>query len=258
MGLPYPVLLCQSSAMDVQLCYDALGYAISAAEELDVDSTRVSLWRSIREHLPPFRIGPDGRLLEWDREFPEAEPGHRHLSHLYGLYPSDLFTPETRPEQYQAAIRSLDFRLSHGGGYTGWSRAWVACLKARIGDAEGFYEHFTALIKDFATSTLLDLHPPRIFQIDGNLGAVAAGIEALVGFYDGKAHLLPALPKEWAEKGSLKGVRLPGGHLLSFAWENGELTELSVTIGFGETVSLAFNGDVCTLHGRVGETVKLI
>lgn len=257
-GLPYPVLLCQSSAMDVQLCYDALGYAISAAEELDVDSTRVSLWRSIREHLPPFRIGPDGRLLEWDREFPEAEPGHRHLSHLYGLYPSELFTPETRPEQYQAAIRSLDFRLSHGGGYTGWSRAWVACLKARIGDAEGFYEHFTALIKDFATSTLLDLHPPRVFQIDGNLGAVAAGIEALVGFYDGKAHLLPALPKEWAEKGSLKGVRLPGGHLLSFAWKNGELTELSVTVGFGETVSLAFNGDVCTLHGRVGETVKLI
>ncbi len=102
--------------MDVQLCYDALGYAISAAEELEVDKDRAERWKSIRDHLPPFAIGSDGRLLEWDRELPEGEPGHRHLSHLYGVYPSDLFTPNTRTEQYQAAIRSLRFRLSHGGG----------------------------------------------------------------------------------------------------------------------------------------------
>lgn len=253
----FPVLLGKSSAMDVQLCYDVLGYAIGAAEALEVDADRAALWKTLREHLPPFVIGSDGRLLEWDRELPEGEPGHRHLSHLYGLYPSDLFTPETRPEQYQAAIRSLRFRLSHGGGHTGWSRAWVACLEARLGNAEGFYEHFTALIKDFATVSLLDLHPPRIFQIDGNLGAVAAGIEAIVGFYDGKAHLLPALPAEWAN-GSLKGVRIPGGHTLSLRWEDGKLTELEAVVGFGGRMTLVCGGTEHVISGKPGDVIQVL
>ena len=255
-GLEFPVLLGQSSAMDVQLCYDALTYAIEAAEILGKDAPYRDLWRTIRDHLPSFSIGPDGRLLEWDRELPEGEPGHRHLSHLYGLYPSDLFTPETRPEQYQAAVRSLGFRLSHGGGHTGWSRAWVACLRARTGDSQGFYEHFTALIKEFATATLLDLHPPRIFQIDGNLGAVAAALEAVAGFYDGKAHLLPALPREWAE-GSVEGLRLPGGHRLSMAWKDGRLTSAEVVLGFSGHLTAVYAETEQTVTGAPGEKVQL-
>ncbi len=253
----FPVLLGKSSAMDVQLCYDALGYAIGAAEALGIDADRAALWKTLREHLPPFAIGSDGRLLEWDRELPEGEPGHRHLSHLYGLYPSDLFTPETRPQQYQAAIQSLRFRLSHGGGHTGWSRAWVACLEARLGNAQEFYEHFTALIKDFATVSLLDLHPPRIFQIDGNLGAVAAGIEAIVGFYDGKAHLLPALPEQWAN-GSLRGVRIPGGHTLSMRWEEGKLVELEAAVGFDNTMTLVYGGTEHVISGKPGDVVRIL
>jgi alpha-L-fucosidase 2 len=104
----------------------------------------------------------------------EAEPGHRHLSHLYGLFPSDIFNPIDRPAQYEAAIKSLQCRLSQGGGHTGWSRAWVACLYARIGQGDELWRHLYALLTDFATVSLLDLHPPRIFQIDGNLGAVEA------------------------------------------------------------------------------------
>ncbi len=253
----YPIYIGKSSAMDVQLCFDALGYTAEAAKVLGEDAEQIPVWEEIRQNLPPFAIGSDGRLLEWDRELPEAEPGHRHLSHLYGIYPSDLFTPNTRREQYEAGIRSLEYRLSHGGGHTGWSRAWVACLEARLGNPADFYEHFTALIKDFATVSLLDLHPPRIFQIDGNLGAVAAGIEALVSFYDGTAHLLSGLPAQW-ESGSLGGVRIPGGHSLSLAWENGQLTSLKVVIGFGKTAQLAWKGGRQTVSGQPGETVQVL
>lgn len=222
----FPVSIGISSAMDVQLCYDALDYAIKSAEILQADGEMVAKWKEIQEHLPEFAVGADGRLLEWDVERAEAEPGHRHLSHLYGLYPSDLFAENIRPKQYQAAVRSLEERLRHGGGHTGWSRAWVACLYARIGDKERFWEHFTALVKDFASETLLDFHPPRIFQIDGNLGAVAAAVEALFSYRGGELKLLSALPDAWKAGGRVQGARIPGGKILDFAWKDGEITEL--------------------------------
>ena len=252
----FPVLIDQSSAMDVQLCCDALGYAIRSAEILGVDAEKAARWRELRDHLPPFAIGSDGRLMEWQKEYTEREPGHRHLSHLYGLYPSDLFTPNTRPEQYKAGIRSLQYRLSHGGGHTGWSRAWVSCLAARLGNGEEFYQHYTALIRDFATVSLLDLHPPRIFQIDGNLGAVAAGIEAVVSCYDDTAHLLRGLPAEWGT-GHLNGVKIPGGHTLSISWENGRLARLSVVMGFAPEAKLEWEGTTFTVQGKPGETVSV-
>lgn len=253
----FPVPIGMSSAMDVQLCYDALTYAISSAEILGIDKEKAALWRKLRDNLPSFAIGSDGRLMEWNREFEESEPGHRHLSHLYGLYPSDLFTPDTRREQYEAAVRSLRCRLSHGGGHTGWSRAWVSCIMARLGDKEGFYEHYTALIKDFATVSLLSLHPPRIFQIDGNLGGSAAVLEALVSCYDDTAHLLNALPDQW-KNGHLKGVKIPGGHKLDMAWENGGLTRLSVTLGYEGQARLMWKGKVFTAEGTTGEAVRLL
>ena len=256
----FPVSIGISAAMDVQLAYDALSYAVKSSELLQEDQSSREHWSDMLRRLPPFKIGKDGRLLEWDCEREELEPGHRHLSHLYGLFPSDLFTPERNPAQYQAAIRSLKHRLSHGGGHTGWSRAWVACLFARICDGEGFYEHFPALIKDFSTSSLLDLHPPRIFQIDGNLGAVAGVLEALAGFYDQKAHLLKSLPAGW-QNGRLSGVKMPGGHLLDFSWENSCVTRLSVTIGFGETLTIEafapFTEDV-TVTGTPGEIIRVV
>lgn len=226
----FPVSLGVSSAMDVQIAYDSLTYAASAARILG-DEEKADRWLQMREKLPPFKIGSDGRLLEWEKEREEVEPGHRHLSHLYGLYPSDLFTQPQWAPQKEAAIRSLHSRLSQGGGHTGWSRAWVACLMARIGEKEGFYEHFSALIRSFATASLLDLHPPRIFQIEGNLGAVAAAVEAVASVQNGTVHLLQGLPKEW-NNGQISGLCLPGGHKLSLSWKNGELTTLTATMGF--------------------------
>ncbi len=234
----WPVSIGVSSSMDVQLAYDSLGYAIQSAKILSVDPEFVEKWAELRMKLPPFKIGFDGRLLEWDIERVEVEPGHRHLSHLYGLYPSNIFNPIDTQPQYDAAVKSLQYRLLHGGGHTGWSRAWVACLYARIGDANKTQEHLYGLIKDFATVTLLDLHPPRIFQIDGNLGAVAAVLESIAQYWGGKVHLLRALPDQWSA-GKISGIKVPGGHELEISWKNAEITELSVILGYCGSILLA-------------------
>ena len=254
---PLAVGICVSSAMDVQLAYDALGYAVKAAEVLKIDEEQAKIWRKLRDNLPEFGIGKDGRLLEWNEEKTEVEPGHRHFSHLYGVFPSDLFTNKTRKEQYEAAKKSLDFRLSHGGGHTGWSRAWTACLQARFNNSEGFYEHFIALIRDFATSTLLDLHPPRIFQIDGNLGAVAALIESVISFTDDKIYLLRSLPKEWS-KGNLQGIKVPGGHIVSIWWKDCKAVHLKIEIGFSGNVTICLGEENIKISGMPGEIKDVI
>ena len=251
-----PVGICISSAMDVQLAYDILGYAIQSAEILDIDEDKRAKWLNMRSKLPPFGIGEDGRLLEWDRELTESEPGHRHLSHLYGVFPSDLFTVEKRTAQFEAARKSLAYRLSKGGGHTGWSRAWVACLQSRFGNSEGFYEHLTALIRDFSTITLLDLHPPRIFQIDGNLGAVMAVIESIISCTDDKVYLLRSIPPAWSS-GELSGIKVPGGHAISVGWENDELISLKVMIGFARSVTCVFrDGTERVFEGDLGEVIQ--
>ena len=251
----FPVSICISAAMDVQLAYDALGYAIQAARILQTDEKQADLWEDMRNRLPEFKIGADGRLLEWNEEKTENEPGHRHLSHLYGAYPSDLFTNQKRPEQYRAAQKSLEFRLSKGGGHTGWSRAWVACLQSRFGNPEEFYRHYIALIRDFATVTLLDLHPPRIFQIEGNLGGVAAVIESMISFTDNKIHLLRSLPGEWGE-GSLQGIKVPGGHIVSLWWKDGKATALKIKIGFGEKATVEYGGEEKEFSGIPGDVAE--
>ena len=182
--------ICASSAIDVQLAYDALGYAIKAARILGVDETEADHWEVLRGKLPSFAIGSDGRLLEWNEEFEEEQPGHKHLSHLYGLFPSDIFTPGARKKEYDAAVKSFDYRMKNESGYTGWSRAWISNIYARLGNREGFYTQLTGLIRDFATESLLDIHPdpvkpgigPDIFQIDGNFGMVSAVMEALCSY----------------------------------------------------------------------------
>lgn len=252
----FEVSIGKSSAMDVQLAYDLLGYAIKSAEILKIDSNDIKKWKEIRDNLPEFKIGSDGRLLEWDCERKESDPGHRHLSHLYGVYPSDIFNEVTNTNQYEAAKKSFAFRMKHGGGYTGWSRAWCACLCARFADGEKLYENISEMIKEFATSSLLDLHPPGIFQIDGNLGAVAAVTEAVAQFVGDKLYLLKALPKQW-NNGSVENLRIPGGHRISFIWQNGKVKSASVTIGVAEKLKICVNGSNIILIGKVGEIKDL-
>ena len=135
--------------------------------------------------------------------------------------------PQRTPDLFQAAIRSLELRLENFGGHTGWSRAWTACCFARMGKGNESLDHVEHLISDFASSSLLDLHPPNIFQIDGNIAGAAAVIEMLFQSYYSELHFLPALPDAWSS-GSITGLRGRGGYQVSIRWENGCLLEADV------------------------------
>ena len=147
--------------------------------------------------------------------------------------------------------------MEKGGGPTGWSRAWCACLFARLGREPEFYEHYTMLIREFAAETLLDLHPPHIFQIDGNLGGVAAVVEAIVSYYDNKIHLLPALPKQWRD-GHMYGIKVPGGHSIDLNWKGGKLSGLRVTMGYEEKAVFCYGDQVLTATGKQGSVITLL
>ncbi len=234
-----PISIGLNSAMDIELANDTLTAAIECAEELGVDEERIPVWREMLDKLVKLSIDSTGRLNEWDCERKESEPGHRHVSHLYGLYPSEQFEPGSA--LWRAAEKSLDVRMSHGGGHTGWSRSWVACLMARLGRSEDAWEHLIHLIGDFATSSLLDLHPPRIFQIDGNMGGAACITEMLMQSRKGELRLLPALPKAWPN-GSVRNFRAQDGLTVSFDWKNGQITSLTITADHPTTVCIIANG----------------
>jgi len=226
--LDEPVSLCISSAMDIELCRITLSRAAEAAAILDRDLEERLTWEDLCRRLQPLKTGSHGQLLEWNEEFEEDEPGHRHFSPLIGLYPGGLINEKDTPELFAASKRLLELRLSHGGGYTGWSRSWAACLFARLGDAGNAWLHLCELIKEFATDSLLDLHPPRIFQIDGNFGGAAAVVEMLLRSESSGITLLPALPEAWRSGGSVRGLKAKSGFTLSFSWRDGRITSLEI------------------------------
>ena len=233
-----PVSVCADCAMDIALYREVLQYADEAARVLGVDGNR---WEKLLAKTVTFKIGSDGRLLEWDDEYVESEPKHRHVSHLVGYYPGWLV--EKRSDLEKACERALDTRLSAGGGQTGWSRAWVACLYARMGRATDFFECVRNQITEQCSPSLLDFHPPsgkhrdRIFQIDGNFGGTAAICEALVSARYNEVTLLSACPDAW-RKGSVLHFRLPYQTEISFDFEDGCVTHICLSSDIPHTVEL--------------------
>ena len=219
--------LCYNSTMDLEILRDLFTEFLQAAEILeDADKAFLQKTKELLSKIPPIRIGQFGQVMEWPEDYEELEPGHRHISHLYALYPSDqIHADDADKSLFEAAKVTLQRRLRNGGGHTGWSRAWIMNMYARLRDGEKLYENLTVLLKRSTLDNLLDNHPP--FQIDGNFGAIAAIGEAFLYSGDNQAVLLPALPKQFRD-GFFKGLRARGGAVYNLYVEDGRLSRFTV------------------------------
>ena len=208
---------------------------------LNVTDELAERTEKIMPKLYPFKIGSDGRLLEWFEEFEEAEKGHRHISHLYGIYPGEIIT-ENDSDVWQAAYRALVYRLENGGGHTGWSCGWIINLFAKFKKGECAKKYIDVLIRKSLYNNLFDAHPP--FQIDGNFAFTSGVAQMLLqsektdGGY--LLHILPAIPQSW-KGGEVKGLCAKGGFEVDISWRSGEKPKVSVNSKNGNKYTIVIN-----------------
>ncbi len=247
---------CLGSAMDQQVIAEVFDNYIKACEVLQKENDLSVLIRRQRQQLRPgFVIGSQGRLLEWDREYAENEPGHRHMSHLYGFHPGSSVSKDANPEIWNAVRKTIDYRLANGGAGPGWSRAWLINCSARLGDGDIAHDHIQLLFKKSINSNLFDLHPP--FQIDGNFGYTAGISEMLLQSHEaGIIRLLPALPSAWP-KGMVTGLRTRGGLTIDIAWEDHEVTHVRIQADKALHCRLIYDDVTTSINIKKGEILKL-
>jgi len=245
--------LTYAATTDVEIIRELFENCIDAAGVLKTDREFAGKLKETARRLPPVRINSKGVIMEWIKDFDETEPGHRHMSHLLGLYPFQQFTPET-PGLYEAARKTIARRLSYGGGHTGWSRAWIINLFARLHDGEKAYENVQALLRRSTLKNLFDTHPP--FQIDGNFGGTAGIAEMLVQSGRGVISLLPALPSEWSS-GEAKGLCARGGFTVDMKWTDGRVLSSRISSSRGGTTLIKYNGKEQTVNLSPGQSVTL-
>jgi alpha-L-fucosidase 2 len=268
------VSICAGPTMDNQILLDLFSACAQASEILGVDSEFREQVLATRERLAPMQIGARGNIQEWLHDWVEPETNHRHISHLYGLHPSNQITKRDTPELFEAARRTLELRGDEG---TGWSLAWKINFWARMEEGERAHDLVSQLIVPARLApNMFDLHPP--FQIDGNFGATSGIAEMLLQSHNGELHLLPALPAAWPT-GQVDGLRARGAVTVGATWSSGSLTEVRVSADrSGELVlrndafteplqvyredgapaDFALADLVVTFHAEAGETYRIV
>jgi alpha-L-fucosidase 2 len=245
--------LTYAATTDIEIINALLDNCIEASEILKTDQEFASKLKEVKKQLPPVKINSKGVIQEWINDYDEPEPGHRHMSHLLGLYPLAQFTPAT-PDLYKAAEATIERRLSFGGGHTGWSRAWIVNLFARLQNGEKAYQNLSALLAKSTLPNLFDTHPP--FQIDGNFGGTAGIAEMLIQSHNNIIRLLPAIPKEWS-RGEVKGLCARGGFVVNMKWDNNKLQTAEISSVRGGECSLIYAGREQKIKLKAGQKISL-
>ena len=246
-------ILCYGPSIDSQIIHQLFLIFINCNQLLSKDADLAMQLQSMLQKLPPIQIGKHGQIMEWSEDYEEEEPGHRHISHLYALYPSNQISMHKTPELAKAARTTLDRRLVSGGGHTGWSRAWIINFWARLLDGEKVYENLIALLAHSTLPNLFDDHPP--FQIDGNFGASAGIAEMLLQSHDGQLHLLPALPPE-IPSGSVSGLCARGGFEVDLIWDGGKLTKATILSKVGSPCTIRVGDKIISIETESGKSYE--
>jgi alpha-L-fucosidase 2 len=227
--------------MDTEIIRAIFDRVSRSSKILGVDDALRTQVEAAAKRLPTFKIGKTGALQEWNDDYAETEPGHRHISHLLALYPDHQITLRETPDLAKAARAVLERRLANGGGSTGWSRAWIVNCWARLEDGEAAHESLLALLRNCTRPNLFDICGMKAnspFQIDGNLGGTAGIVEMLLQSHGGVVRFLPALPSAWPS-GSFRGLRARGNIEVDCAWSNGKATIATLRVNADGRIALA-------------------
>lgn len=246
--------LCAGCTMDSQILRALFTSYLKAAKRLSMQEPLVDKVSQMLLRLPPTRIGKNGGIMEWLHDYDEVEPGHRHISHLFGLFPGDEIDPIRTPLLADAARKTLELRLTAGGGHTGWSMAWITCMWARLLDSEAAAAGIQRLLCASTLDNLLDNHPP--FQIDGNFGGTAAITLMLLQSNENTLYLLPALPGAWKD-GTARGLRAKGALTVDLSWVQGKLTRADVAASHAYSGNVFYGGQCMPVVLNAGQSITL-